>query len=237
MSMDAAKLWNQPVATDYQSQPVQTLSFNRLSTSHSKFVPKVHGFRLNDINENDNTVINSVNGVNVLLTDTEPQSLPMEQPMQVQHVLPVQVHVEPPKVPSKPTFVRSTSAGDMSKKFRFTTYENRNQEVVSPEVHFGQNTLRRTGLKEKILLPDEQKNVENGFGRVLEQPKVSTYQTSLSSVVGRSMESKPIPPPPPPKILKGVKKSFSVPEQTPDSRDQLMDGIRNFRFNSLKTNK
>lgn len=219
MSMDAAKMWNQPASTDYQSSG-QTLSFNRLSTSHSKFVPKVHGFKLNDINENENVT----NTVNIPISQPESRQLPAQQPIQVQQA------TEPPKVPNKPTFVRSTSAGDMSKKFRFTTYENRNEAPTSPEVPFGQNTLRRTGLKEKILLPDErEKDERNGFGRVLEETKVSTYQADA-----KPAESKPIPPPPPPKVVKGFKKSFSVPAPAPDARDQLMNGIRNFKFNSLK---
>lgn len=88
-------------------------------------------------------------------------------------------------------------------------------------------------------MPDEQKDQKNGFGRVLDETKGSTYQTTLSATPQSSQAQKPIeakviPPPPPPKIIQGVKKSFSVPAPAPDARDQLMDGIRNFNFNSLK---
>ncbi len=76
MSMDVAKLWSQPV------------SFNRLSTNHSKFVPVVHGFsKLNEINENS--------------VGQEVKS----EPTKIEHCVPL-------AVPSKPNYLRSSSAGD-----------------------------------------------------------------------------------------------------------------------------
>lgn len=53
MSMDAAKLWSQTPMSSSNYQTAQTLSFNRLQTNHSKFVPVVHGFKLNEIDESN----------------------------------------------------------------------------------------------------------------------------------------------------------------------------------------
>lgn len=97
--MDAAKLWNEPATTDYQ-----TLSFKRMSTSHNKFV-KVYGFKLKDMNENENT-----NTVQIPISQqVAPISVPVEPAMKIQQAIPVHLQEDPPKLPNKPTFVRPTS--------------------------------------------------------------------------------------------------------------------------------
>jgi hypothetical protein len=140
-------------------------------------------------------------------------------------------HRVPPAVPSKPNYLRSSSAGDVQKKFRFTTYENRNDpepQLQNQDLPFSQNSLKRTGLKEKILSSD--KETESIFGRVIEtkpqKMKISTQQSA------------PAPPQPPkaakttPVVRGVVKKQMSAPEVDP--RSQLLDSIKNFNKNSLR---
>jgi len=90
---------------------------------------------------------------------------------------------------------------------------------------FSQFSLRKTGLKEKILDGNHEKHVING--NVIKndvKPKLNPMPTA------------PKPPPPPPVVLKPVKplkKSISIGG---DPRDELLDSIRNFNRNTLKRN-
>uniref|UniRef100_W4VRA3 WH2 domain-containing protein n=1 Tax=Corethrella appendiculata TaxID=1370023 RepID=W4VRA3_9DIPT len=88
---------------------------------------------------------------------------------------------------------------------------------------FSQDTLRRTGLKEKILATPVV---------VEEKPiKAATITNKMSSV----------PPPPPPQnpklmpVVRGVVVKKQLPPPALDPRDQLLDSIRNFNKNKLKS--
>ncbi|CAO1435847.1 unnamed protein product [Diamesa serratosioi] len=224
----------------------QIISFNRLSTSHNKFVPVVYGFKLNNISEV------AVNNPEPL--PKEPKLLPVvvENKIVAENKTVVEVmrnkvnEKEPaPTVPVKPSFLRSTSVDDMSKKFRFTTYDNRNSLTTIEPNPFSQQTLRRTGLKQKILLQDTE--TESMFGRVIEvQPttiklsnqhappqtdrKVSVDVVKLST--SRQLSS-PNPPPPPPMApsFKTIKKPHVIEV---DTRNQLLDSIKRFNRDLLK---
>lgn len=152
----------------------------------------------------------------------------------------------PPAVPQKPNYLRSSSSGDIQKKFRLTTYENRNDPPS--EIPFGQSTLRRTGLKEKILSSD--KETESIFGRVVEtRPhtmKISenNHRNTFNGTSQPAAEEKekvverqlslPAPPPPPPVVKKVVIKKHIPQQSDVDTRSQLLDSIKNFNMNSLR---
>lgn len=254
-----------PVSMDVQikswtaSPASQIISFNRLSTSHNKFVPVVYGFKLNNISE----VAVAVN-IPEPLSPKEPMLLPVEERKPVVEsnivvenktvvdVVPSKIYEKEPApvVPVKPSYLRSTSVDDMSKKFRFTTYDNRNSLSSVPEPNpFSQQTLRRTGLKQKILLQDTE--TESMFGRVIEvQPttiKLSNQHAanqnerkgSVDVVVKSSAASRqlstPNPPPPPPMApsFKTMKKPTQQPMEA-DTRNQLLDSIKRFNRDLLK---
>ena len=229
----------------------QIISFNRLSTSHNKFVPVVYGFKLNNISE---VTVNTPEP----LSPKEPKLLSVvvavnrpvvENKIAVENKTVVEVmrnkvnEKEPaPVVPLKPTFLRSTSVDDMSKKFRFTTYENRNSLTTVEPNPFSQQTLRRTGLKQKILLQDTE--TESMFGRVIEvQPTTIKLSNAHQSERKVSVDvvktspnrqlSSPNPPPPPPMApsFKTMKKPhvFEV-----DTRNQLLESIKRFNRDLLK---
>jgi hypothetical protein len=131
--------------------------------------------------------------------------------------------------PIKSTLNRSRSEVGLKTSFKLMTFET-NGEKNSQEFPFSQNTLRRTGLKEKIL---------------------ATPNETTTTAVPKQIQS-PITPPPPPStshqsymmkvptppaapalkapIVRGVivKKSPVVPQV--DTRELLMDSIRNFKF-------
>lgn len=228
----------------------QIISFNRLSTSHNKFVPVVYGFKLNNISE---VSVNTTEPT----TPKEPKLLPVverkpvvESKIIVENktiveVLPNKVNEKEtvPVVPVKPSYLRSTSVDDMSKKFRFTTYDNRSSLTTVESNPFSQQTLRRTGLKQKILLQDTE--TESIFGRVIEvQPttiKLSNqhaYQSERKSSVdivkstNRQLSS-PNPPPPPPMApsFKTMKKPQPIEA---DTRNQLLESIKRFNRDLLK---
>lgn len=251
-----------PVSMDVQtkswtaSPASQIISFNRLSTSHNKFVPVVYGFKLNNISE---VAVNTPEP----LSPKEPKLLSVveRKPVvesnivvenkTVVEMVPSRVYEKEPApvVPVKPSYLRSTSVDDMSKKFRFTTYDNRNSLSSVPEPNpFSQQTLRRTGLKQKILLQDTE--TESMFGRVIVvQPttiKLSNQHAANQNerkgsvdVVKPSSASRqlstPNPPPPPPMApsFKTMKKPTHQPIEA-DTRNQLLDSIKRFNRDLLK---
>ncbi|GAB0089810.1 hypothetical protein DMENIID0001_044270 [Sergentomyia squamirostris] len=117
---------------------------------------------------------------------------------------------------------------------------------------FSQHTLRRTGLKEKILAQEEaspapvQAAPTRSFHsrqQVLNHtvsmpPPPATFQPTIPDPPLQKVAPSvtPAPPPPPPQlrpvVRAVVKKQISAPEGDP--RDQLLDSIRNFKKGSLR---
>jgi len=169
----------------------------------------VHGFKLNDIKESD-------------------------RPAATQTFIKKEVEVsekkaQPPIVPSKPAFLRSISSGDINRNMKFTPVEKSvEDETDNP---FSQMGLRKTGLKEKILLKD--KNTKSIFGKVIE-PKEETFIRSHNheNHVARTL-SHPAPPKPPTAPPPPMTFRKSEPVNMED-RDQLLHAIKNFNKDSLR---
>lgn len=186
----------------------QSISFNRLSMGN-KYTPVVHGFKLDNIKE------------------SELKSLPIGS----------DERLVPPNVPAKPSYIRSTSAGDISRHLKFTT----TVEAISLSNDHAENApfkvqLRKTGLKEKILHNDEK--TESIFGRVIDYKKPTgrhslidiTTDDKIDRTLMNRQISQPHPPPAPPKPLT-LKKSASVEMNT---RSELLDAIKGFNKDGLR---
>lgn len=98
---------------------------------------------------------------------------------------------------------------------------------VSTSLPFGQNTLRRTGLKDKILA---QNAAEPPKATPSEPVVVPLKATPVASVV---------PPPPPPKMTTPVVRAAIVKRPLPppaqaDPRSALLDAIRGFNKDKLR---
>jgi len=196
-----------PTTTNYQTSTA--ISFNRLGTNHNKFVPVVHGFKLDNIKENDG-------------------QLPVAKEVVLRKP-------EAPVVPAKPAFVRSTSAGDINRNLKFTIADSKPSQQES----FSQTGLRKTGLKEKILSSD--KETESIFGRVIDNKPahyaqqhrhsfdpLKTEEKIEKSSINRQFSEPPRPPSLPPSS------SLQKPVVQLDTRNQLMDAIKNFNVDSLR---
>lgn len=115
--------------------------------------------------------------------------------------------------------------------FRISSYTETKNEFP-----FSQNTLRRTGFKDRILENEKPKEVPKIVPKIqLKQTEVNHKPEPLR-LISLTDEIKSqtnfIPPPPPPKLAPVVravvvKKQHSVQV---DPRDQLLDSIRNFSF-------
>ncbi|XP_055606942.1 uncharacterized protein LOC129754754 [Uranotaenia lowii] len=108
--------------------------------------------------------------------------------------------------------------------------EKPEQTNSNPGFPFGQNTLRRTGLKDKILSPEPQP-----------EPKISAIQEPpIVALKAKNNTTASIPPPPPPKlttpVVRGaiVKKQLPPAAQTVDPRSALLDAIRGFNKSKLR---
>lgn len=204
MSMDMSNSYSTIVTSTAPS----SVSFNRLNTNAKKFTPVVHGFKLNNIKEGD-------------------QPEPVTQTFIKKEVESSLKKASPPNVPLKPAFLRSTSNGDINRNMKFTTVEKNVEDEV--DYPFSQTGLRKTGLKEKILLND--KNTKSIFGKVVE-PRKETFIRSHNQEnhVVRSL-SHPVPPKPPAPPPMNFRKSEPVNIET---RDQLFDAIKNFNKDSLR---
>lgn len=184
------------------------VSYNRLNTNAKKFTPVVRGFKLNNIKESAD--------------QPEPASQPTVE----------KKTFIPPSVPAKPAFLRSTSAGDINRNMKFTTAETKVDED-SPDFPFSQTILRKTGLKDKILLSD--KDTKSMFGRVVDSHEptvVRHHQNNVENHVAVRQMSMPVPPKPPtaPPPMNFRK---SAPVEL-DSRNQLLDAIKNFNRDQLR---
>lgn len=193
MSVEISNSYSTLVTSTSSTSPT-SVSFNRLNSNAKKFTPVVHGFKLNNIKEGGDVV-------------SEP--------------IVVEKKLEPPSVPAKPTFLRSTSAGDINRKAKLTVVES---PPTIDETDFTQTGLRKTGLKEKILLHD--KKTESIFGRVIE----NNHSNHIEKPTLRQM-SVPVPPKPPTAPPMSFRKSAPV---NFDNRNQLLDAIKNFNMDSLR---
>lgn len=131
---------------------------------------------------------------------------------------------------------------------RVSTPINKEKDVNTP-VPFSQVTLRKTGLKEKILATNENAEVPKTIQARPDQPpcaklemKLTTTNTTTTIQPNNrhtiAITPTEIPPPPPPVIRSVVTKQNSLGKSAciPDTRDQLLSAIRNFNKNSLKQN-
>lgn len=221
-------------STNFQNSSTQFVSYNRLSTNHKKFTPIVHGFsKLDNINE--------VQGDVKLLPTTNKIMNVNEKKAEA-----------PPIIPTKPSYLRSTSAGDINRKMKSmslggpieisknnasSNINNNNNDNNNDydEAPFSQS-LRRTGLIEKMLTND--KKTESMFGRVLDKPKYDNHsnvevEEKIAKVTMRQ-HSHPIPVPPPslPPTM-AFRKSAPLGESV-DNRSQLLDAIKTFNKDSLR---
>ncbi|XP_062563311.1 uncharacterized protein LOC134226505 isoform X2 [Armigeres subalbatus] len=98
---------------------------------------------------------------------------------------------------------------------------------------FGQNTLRRTGLKDKILA---QPNPEPVAKTVVQNSPTVTVKTKT---VTNTTAAPPPPPPVAPKlttpVVRGAIVKKPLPSQEVDPRTALLDAIRNFNKDKLRT--
>lgn len=194
------------------SSTTQFVSYNRLSTNHKKFTPIVHGFKLDN---NSNGEQKSQPSSNVQINAVKSTSIAIEQPKKT----------EAPIIPLKPAFLRSTSAGDINRKMKFSTAMTPSPTTDVDSQHFSQ-TLRRTGELEKILSND--KRTDSIFGKVVdmddESVKLKIRQSSIPAA----------PVPPPPAVALTFRKSAPAGDMLNDPRDQLLDAIKNFNKDSLR---
>jgi hypothetical protein len=234
---------------NYQNSSTQFVSFNRLTTNHKKFTPIVHGFaKLDNISET-RVDVKSLQPANKITTDVNEKKAEA-----------------PPIVPTKPAFLRSTSAGDINRNMKFTpatmssshftinsskdinSINNNNNNNEYDESPFAQS-LRRTGLIEKMLTDD--KKTESIFGKVIDAPKKQPshdFSDGINNNYFKSAEEKiekvtfrqshsSVPPPPP--IQNKPATNFvtfrkSAPADSGDSRNDLLDAIKNFNKDSLR---
>lgn len=139
--------------------------------------------------------------------------------------------VIPPSIPAKPSFIRSTSSGDINRNAKFSLVEE-----SSADLPFSQTGLRKTGLKDKILMSD--KETKSIFGRVVD-PKTqkNVHETNREEQVERvAIRQMSMPPPPkPPTAPPPMNFRKSAPVDA-DTRNQLLDAIKSFNRDSLRNN-
>lgn len=224
---------------NYQNQFV---SFNNNNNSNSKkFTPIVHGFsKLDNISE----------------TQSDVKSLPITNKITDANN---EKRTEAPMIPVKPSYLRSSSAGvDLNRNLKLSSVKN----VTNANNNVGNDaydenpysqTLRRTGLIEKMLNND--KKTESIFGRVLDKPKSSANANPSINSVPMNEEKQvekvtirqlsqpipstnnPTPPPPPPMIFRKsapVVVVLGSDKNEGETRNQLLDAIKNFNKDSLR---
>lgn len=214
VSKTTINLKPRPINSDLNNKSPTSpdFAYNNFIHNAKKFSPIVHGFNSNS-NDNSNVV-----------------DKPVERKLSPTNHNQIQVverkSVEPPVVPLKPSFLRSSSEYVGKKNIRFSLNE---ESTTTNDVVFSQNSLKRTGLKDKILTDDQKK--ESIFGRVVEEMTVKQQELNSSRPLS-------IPPPPkaPPMFSKPnnnkFKKSVSMNEAV--DRNQLLDAIKNFNRDSLR---
>ena len=222
MSMDASNTYSTIVTSTTPS----AVSYNRLNSNAKKFSPVVHGFKLNNIKEGDQT-----DSASIPVVYREPEKIEKKV-------------ATPPSVPVKPAFLRSTSSGDIGRKMKFSIGDSKpDPETLTLDLPFSQTGLRRTGLKEKILESD--KDTKSIFGKVVEPREQQSFIRQSENSFSR--------PPPEPKVERVTYRSVSIPAAPPKpptapppmsfrksapvdmgTRSQLFDAIKNFNKTSLR---
>lgn len=238
---------NNSASTNYQGpSSTQFVSYNRLTGNHNKkFTPVVHGFtKLDHISE----------------TQADVKSLPIANKL-TSVADASEKRAEAPIIPLKPAYLRSTSAGDINRKVKLTpvTIESNNNNDSYDDSPFSQ-TLRRTGLIEKRL--SEDKKTESMFGRVIDTPKnsgvpnntINNYNNNNTKSINtahsqvaveeekvtirqHSLPAASAVPPPPPPNPGTFRKSAPIivgGGEDLDSRNQLLDAIKNFNKDALR---
>ncbi|CRK88063.1 CLUMA_CG001848, isoform A [Clunio marinus] len=225
MSMEVSNNYSTlAMSTDRSPTQQSSIAYNRLNSNAKKFTPVVHGFKLNNIKESDHVDSSS----QVVKKDVEKKM------------------IVPPSVPAKPAFLRSTSAGDITRPTKLSVAEikldNNSDNSPALDFPFSQTSLRRTGLKEKILSTD--KETKSMFGKVVE-PKpevVIRYHNNNNNSNGEKMFersaarqlSQPVPVPPKPPTTASMNFRKSAPVTGMETRNQLLDAIKNFDKDSLR---
>lgn len=203
-----------PINSDLNKSPTSPdFAYNNFIHNAKKFSPIVHGF--NSSSNSNNNVAEKPVERKLSPTNHTPNRIEVERKS-----------VEPPVVPLKPSFLRSSSESVAKKNIRFSMVE----EPIN-EVGFSQNSLKRTGLKDKILTDDQKK--ESIFGRVVEE--MATKQQAINSQNSRPISIPPPPKAPPMMMTKNnnnFKKSVSMNEAM--DRNQLLDAIKNFNRDCLR---
>uniref|UniRef100_A0A1L8E3F9 Putative proteoglycan 4 n=1 Tax=Nyssomyia neivai TaxID=330878 RepID=A0A1L8E3F9_9DIPT len=161
-----------------------------------------------------------------------------EEAQQQQQLRPISVT----KVNNVPTI--PPAAAEVKKQQVEKMPDRRTIAVVSngDAAPFSQHTLRKTGLKEKILA------AEDASQKVPTQRSFHTRQQTINHSISLPPQPipaatpaaepptkvTPIPPPPPPQVRPVVRAVVKKQISAPDPRDQLLDSIRNFNRTSLK---
>lgn len=196
------------INSDVNKSPTSPdFAFNNFISNAKKLSPIVHGFDQKPV-------------VVVAEKKSPPPASTIERKSQQQPP-------PPPIVPLKPSFLRSASEST-AKNVRFSSPEE------PDSVNFSQNSLKKTGYKERILNEDQKK--ESIFGRVMEE--MANKQNEMQRV-----QPAPVPPPPkPPAFIVNInnnkpnnntfKKSVSVNDA--DTRNELLDAIKSFNRDALR---
>lgn len=214
--------------------PTFTLQRGNSATGNHQFAPVVKGFKVLPSTENENKPIERT-----VSTDSGYKSLPMTIAVD-------QRQSTPPKVSLKPVIVATKSFDG-------------NQ--LSSNTPFSQFTLRKTGLKDRILADNaaskntcdmlatksvietvcvspiqlRQKNIQN----VNDDNKMSITSAGKRPYSVAEISTSSVPPPPPPNgnlappIIRSVitKNHQTIPVEP---RDQLLDSIRSFNKSKLR---
>lgn len=211
-------------------QQTLTLQRGNNNNGHHQFAPVVKGFKVTAAQsmENENKPIERT-----VSSDSGYKSLPITNATMDSR----QVH--PPKVALKPV-VTATKSFDGSQ--------------LSGNVPFSQFTLRKTGLKDRILADsNDTKNTcemlatKSVIETICVSPTVELRQKNVQSPPKQQHELRPVseiivtnvPPPPPPNanlappIIRSVitKNHQTIPVEP---RDQLLDSIRSFNKSKLR---
>lgn len=232
MSMNASNSYSSlvttPASVTYNHSPTFKTVPTSVTYNHSTLVTSptspsapssVSYNRLNTNAKKFTPVVRGFKLNNIKEADSQPEVV----------ALPV-VENKAPLVPEKPAFLRSTSAGDINRNVKLSTVEMK----VDDDKPFSQITLRKTGLKDKILLSD--KDTKSIFGRVVEPQehifmREADREDQVEKVAVRqlSMPMPPKPPTAPPPM--NFRKSAPVDS---DTRNQLLDAIKSFNRDALR---
>lgn len=236
---------------NYQNQFVSfnnNTNNNNINSNSKKFTPIVHGFsKLDNISETQSDVKSLPIATNKII-DVNNEKRP-EAPM---------IPVKPSYLRST-----SAASGDINRnELKLSSVKNVANANNNININNAGNdvydenpyssTLRRTGLIEKMLNND--KKTESMFGRVLDKPKNTANNPSKSIQMNEDKVEKvtirqlsqpvtsinnnisSVPPPPPPMMFrKSAPVVISGQHLSEgDTRNELLDAIKNFNKDSLR---